>query len=72
MTAFKRICIGVLAATSVAAVLTLFGMSHGKPAAIGAVVGVLVQMRLRAAASKVRAKLGHRLRSDGIPVTVFR
>jgi hypothetical protein len=46
---FNRIGIGVLAAVIVTAILTLSGMSHGKPAAIGTVVGVIVQMTLRAA-----------------------
>ena len=55
MTTFKRIGTGVLTAIVVAAVLTICGMSHGKPAAIGAVVGVLVQMRLRAAARNAKA-----------------
>lgn len=45
----SRIGVGVLTAMIVAMVLTLCGMSHGKPAAIGAVVGVIVQMGLRAA-----------------------
>ena len=50
-----RIGIGVLTAMLVTVVLTLCGMSHGKPAAIGAVVGVIVQMSLRAAARKAKA-----------------
>ena len=54
MTVLNRIGVGVLAAMLVAAVLTLCGMSHGKPAAIGAVVGVIVQMSLRAAARKAK------------------
>jgi hypothetical protein len=45
----SRIGVGVLTAMIVAAVLTLCGMSHGQPAAIGAVAGVIVQMGLRAA-----------------------
>jgi hypothetical protein len=52
MTVLNRIGVGVLTAMIVAVVLTLCGMSHGRPAAIGAVVGVIVQMRLRAAARK--------------------
>ena len=52
MTAFRRIGAGVWTAIIVAAVLTLCGLSHGKPAAIGAVAGVIVQMKLRAAARK--------------------
>jgi hypothetical protein len=55
MTVLNRIGIGVLTAMIVAAILTLCGMSHGKPAAIGAVAGVIVQMRLRAAARKAKA-----------------
>ena len=55
MTTLTRIGIGVFTAIIVAAILTVFGMSHGKPAAIGAVVGVLVQVRLRAAARKAKA-----------------
>jgi len=52
MTALNRIGIGVLTAIIVAVILTLCGMSHGKPGVIGAVVGVIVQMMLRAAARK--------------------
>ena len=52
MTALHRIGIAVLIAVITSAILTLCGMSHGKPAAIGALVGVMVQMRLRAAAKK--------------------
>jgi hypothetical protein len=55
MTVLSRIGIGVLTAMIVAAILTLCGMSHGKPAAIGAVAGVIVQMTLRAAARKAKA-----------------
>jgi hypothetical protein len=55
MTVLSRIGTGVLTAMIVAAILTLCGMSHGKPAAIGAVVGVIVQMRLRAATRKAKA-----------------
>jgi hypothetical protein len=55
MTVLNRIGVGVLTAMLVAVVLTLCGMSHGKPAAIGALVGVFVQMRLRAAARKAKA-----------------
>lgn len=55
MTILNRIGVGVLTAMVVAAVLTLCGMSHGKPAAIGAVVGVIVQMRLRATTRKAKA-----------------
>jgi len=54
MTVLSRIGGGVLTAMIVAVVLTLCGISHGKPAAIGAVVGVIVQMRLRAAARKAK------------------
>jgi hypothetical protein len=39
----------------VAVILTLCGMSHGKPAAIGTVAGVIVQKRLRTAARKAKA-----------------
>ena len=56
MTALHRIGIGVLTAMFVAVILTLCGMSHGRPAAIGAVVGVIVQMTLRAVASKAKAR----------------
>ena len=45
----NRIELAVLTAMIGTAVLTLCGMSQGKPAAIGAVVGVIVQMSLRAA-----------------------
>jgi len=52
MTAFNRIGAGVLAATIVAVILTLGGLSHGEPAVIGAVAGVIVQTLLSAAGSK--------------------
>jgi len=52
MTALHRIGIGVLAAVATTAILTLCGMSHGKPAAIGLAIGLMVQMRLRATAKK--------------------
>lgn len=52
MTALHRIGICILTAVIVTAILTFFGMGHGKPAAIGLFVGVAVQMRLRAAAKK--------------------
>jgi hypothetical protein len=55
MTVLSRIGIGALTAMIVAAILTLCGMSHGKPAAIGTVAGVIVQMRLRAAARNAKA-----------------
>jgi hypothetical protein len=54
MTVVGRIGVGVLTAMGVAAVLTLCGMSNGKPAAIGAVVGVIVQMSLRAFARNAK------------------
>jgi hypothetical protein len=52
MTAIHRIGMSVLAAVAVTAILTLCGLSHGKPAAAGILVGVLVQMKLRAGAKK--------------------
>jgi hypothetical protein len=52
MTAVQRIGLGVLAAILVAAILTLCGMSHGKPAAIGALAGLIVQLKLRASTKK--------------------
>jgi hypothetical protein len=55
MTVLSRIGIGVFTAMIVAAILTLCGMSHGRPAAIGTIAGVIVQMKLRAAAKKVKS-----------------
>ena len=55
MSVLNRIGVGVLSAMVVAVVLTLCGMSQGKPATIGAVVGVIVQMSLRAVARKAKA-----------------
>jgi hypothetical protein len=51
----RRIGAGVLTAVMVSLVLTLCGMSHGKPAAIGALAGAIVQMSLRAAERRAKA-----------------
>jgi hypothetical protein len=45
---FRRIGITVLIAVIVTSILTVCGLGHGKPAAIGLFVAVLAQMALRA------------------------
>jgi hypothetical protein len=50
MTVLGRMVAVVVIAVVVSAILTLMGLSHGRPALIGTIAGVLVGMKLRSVA----------------------